>query len=52
MMNPFQTCLGSLPQRLPQLKTAGAKKGMLWVPSTPAPGINRGKVPVPDSSCS
>jgi hypothetical protein len=48
ILSQYLIGLGFVPQRLPQQKAAGAKKSMLnWVPSTPAPGINRGKYRYP-----
>ena len=42
---------GFVPQHLPQKETSRNKAHAYWVPSSPTPGVVRGKVPVPDSSC-
>ena len=52
MLSHYFIALGSLPQRLPQQKAAGAKKSMLLGPIHPHPRLNRGKYRYLDGPCS
>ena len=49
MLSHYFIALGSLPQQ----KATGTKKSSAyWVPSTPTPGIDRGKYRYLDGPCS